>query len=139
MGERTSRVVRVRRGRIEPAASWLYVWVDVADGAIAYVGATGLDPELRTFLHLTSEDPQLGRVRADVLDVDARDFDVLAFALPAGISRASAKRALVAHLLEVGHLRGGESTEDSDDGAVRAMVEEVRHHVAGLEADRHLA
>lgn len=74
------------------------MWIDVATGEIAYVGGTGYDPELRSYLHLESEDPQLGRVRATVPRYDERDFDVLAFELPDDVVRPAAKRALVAHL-----------------------------------------
>lgn len=96
------RVVAVRRGHVQPSESWLYVWIDVASGAIAYVGGTGFDPELRAYLHVRSEDPQLGRVRATVPHYDERDFDVLAFALPDGVDRPAAKQALIAHLAEGG-------------------------------------
>ncbi|PQZ55321.1 hypothetical protein CQ040_09815 [Microbacterium sp. MYb54] len=60
-------------------------------GAIAYVGGTGFDPELRAYLHFRSEDPQLGRVRAKVPHYDERDFDVLAFELHDGVDRPTAK------------------------------------------------
>ncbi len=92
------RVVAVRGGRVQPTGSWLYVWMDVDTGEIAYVGGTGYDPELRAHLHVRSEDPRLGRVRATVPRYDERDFDVLAFALPDDVDRPAAKQALVAHL-----------------------------------------
>lgn len=92
------RVVPVRGGDVQPSGSWLYVWMDVDTGEIAYVGGTGYDPELRAHLHVRSEDPQLGRVRATVPRYDERDFDVLAFELPDDVDRPAAKRALVAHL-----------------------------------------
>ncbi|MCR2827081.1 hypothetical protein [Microbacterium sp. zg.Y909] len=95
------RVIPVRKGHVRPTGSWLYVWIDVNTGAVAYVGGTGFDPELRAHLHLASEDPQLGRVRASVPQYDDRDFDVLAFELPEGIDRRAAKRALIARLSAV--------------------------------------
>ncbi|QLD10796.1 hypothetical protein [Microbacterium oleivorans] len=70
------RVVPVRGGDVQPTGSWLYVWMDVDTGEIAYVGGTGYDPELRAYLHVRSEDRRLGRVRATVPRYDERDFDV---------------------------------------------------------------
>ena len=94
------RLITVRQGSVRPNGSWLYVWVDTADGAIAYVGATGFDPELRAHLHLTSDNPDHGRVRASVPRFQERDFDVLAFKLPDNVSRSEVKTALVRQLAE---------------------------------------
>ncbi|MFG6502228.1 hypothetical protein [Microbacterium sp. P05] len=117
-----ARIIPVRRGGIESAESWVYVWVDASDGTVAYVGATRLDPQLRTHLHLTSDDPDHGRVRASVPHYEERDFDVLAFAIPAGIERADVKRALIAEL----SARPGDES-DLDD-TVAAIVTAVREH-----------
>lgn len=106
MSSSPSRVVAVRNGLVQPSGSWLYVWVDVDTGVIAYVGGTGFDPELRAYLHVGSEDPQLGRVRATVPRFDERDFDVLAFELPDGVDRPAAKQALIARLAEAGEYAG---------------------------------
>lgn len=104
------RLITVRQGNVRPTGSWLYVWVDTADGAIAYVGATGLDPELRTHLHLTSDNPDHGRVRASVPRFKERDFDVLAFKIPDNVSRSEVKAALVGQLAE-GRLKVAEDTD----------------------------
>ncbi|KNY07463.1 hypothetical protein [Microbacterium sp. GCS4] len=64
------------------------------------MGGTGHDPELRSYLHVESEDPRLGGVRATVPRFAERDFDVLAFELPDDVERAAAKQALIAHLAE---------------------------------------
>lgn len=130
------RVVTVRGGAVRPTGSWLYVWVDAADGSVAYVGATGFDPELRAFLHLTSDDPEVGRVRSSVSRAAERDFDVLCFAVPPGVSRANAKRALLARLAEPGILDGpgpGGGDEDPLSSVVEPIVAALRDHV------RHLA
>jgi len=100
MSASSPRIVAVRNGHVQPSGSWLYSWMDVRGGAIVYVGGTGFDPELRAYLHVSSEDPQLGRVRATVPHYDERDFDVLAFELPDGIDRSAAKEALIANLVE---------------------------------------
>jgi hypothetical protein len=112
------RLIAVRQGNVRPTGSWLYVWVDTADGAIAYVGATGFDPELRTHLHLTSENPDHGRVRASVPRFQERDFDVLAFRLPENVSRSELKAALVEQLA-VGDRK---VAENADAGMVPGVV-----------------
>ncbi|WP_341956121.1 hypothetical protein [Microbacterium sp. LWH13-1.2] len=96
------RVIAVRSGRIRPDRSWLYVWLDTATAEIAHIGGTGFDPELRAYLHLTSDDPTIGRVRATLSRYDERDFDVLAFEVAEGIDRQRAKDALISALLECG-------------------------------------
>lgn len=92
------RVIRIESGVVRPSGSWIYVWIDVDDGSVAYVGATGFDPELRSHIHLTSEHPNLGRVRATVPRYKERTSDVLAFALPSDIDRSAAKAALLTEL-----------------------------------------
>ncbi|MEX0159785.1 MULTISPECIES: hypothetical protein [unclassified Microbacterium] len=92
------RVISVRSGQVRPTGSWLYVWLDTATGEIVHIGGTGVDPELRAHLHLTSDDAQLGRVRATVPHALERDFDVLAFELAEGVGRARAQAALDSRL-----------------------------------------
>lgn len=132
MHELTPRIIEIRRSKIRPAGSWLYVWVDAADGSVAYVGATGFDPELRAFLHLTSEDPDIGRVRATVRGFDERDFDVLAFRLPDDVSRAAAKQALAARLAILGQPQDeAASTADAMPAVIDPVVECIDAHRRG--------
>ncbi|WJL95418.1 hypothetical protein QSU92_16040 [Microbacterium sp. ET2] len=98
------REIRVRAGRVQPSGSWIYVWIDVATKAVAYVGGTGFDPELRAHLHVTSSEPDTGRVRATIPRYDETDFDVLAFAVPLEIGRTEVKNALIAELRSGGGL-----------------------------------
>ena len=119
------RVVAVRSGRVEPRGSWLYVWIDVATGAIAYVGGTGFDPELRAHLHVWSEDPQLGRVRAAVPQYDERDFDVLAFPLPNGVDRPAAKQALVDRLAQDEPDPAPEDGQGDTTSGMRAVIDPI--------------
>lgn len=133
MSDVRPRVISVRHGHVVASGSWLYVWVDVADRSIAYVGATGFDPELRAYVHVTSDDPGVGRVRAGVARFDERDFDVLAFALPADCPRPAAKQALVTRLAE---LECFEAPTDADVEAMPAIVEPIvtalRDHLAAM-------
>ncbi|KHL01598.1 hypothetical protein [Sinomonas humi] len=121
------RVISVRHGGIRPAGSWLYVWIDTADGSIAYVGATGFDPELRAYLHLTSQNPDHGRVRATVPDYEKRDFDVLSFELAEDVPRDQAKKLLIARLGEERHIE----TEDVGIEAVRSVIDPIVDAVEG--------
>lgn len=125
------RIVRVRQGEVRPSGSWLYVWIDVHEASVAYVGGTGYDPELRAYLHLTSEDVSFGRVRASVPRYRERDFDVLAVALPEGVSRPDAKRALVAALAAAG-LAEGDEAADRMPSVTDSIIESIGHHLAEL-------
>lgn len=118
MSSSQPRVISVRSGRVRPSGSWLYVWLDTTTAEIAHIGGTGFDPELRTHLHMTSDDPEIGRVRATVSRSDERDFDVLAFEMAEEIDRQRAKDALIIALSEAGE----------DDESER-WASEVRHVV----------
>lgn len=130
------RIVPVRRGDIQSSGSWLYVWVDLADGQVAYVGGTGFDPELRAYLHLTSDNPEHGRVRATVPDYRDRDFDVLAFALPSDVPRAEAKSALITSLTRLGLIAGDGAAEDTLPAITGPIVDALEQHRSKLAADR---
>ncbi|SDQ05353.1 hypothetical protein [Microbacterium sp. cf332] len=123
------RVVAVRRGRVQPSGSWVYAWIDVASSEVTYVGATGFDPELRAHLHLDSDDPNIGRVRAEVGAFAERDFDVVAFALPPDIDRAHARRVLAARL-GLGPAAG--PVDDVLSGAVNATVSAIERYREGI-------
>ena len=73
-------VLEVRLGELQGSGSWVYAWLG-AEGVV-YVGATGLHPATRTWLHLTDEDPNVGRVRARYPGWDAEELDVVALRLP---------------------------------------------------------
>lgn len=89
------RIIQVRNGMVRPGGSWLYIWVDINARAVAYIGATGFDPELRAHLHLTDDNSSIGRVKAQLPNAATGEFDVLAFPLPAEADRPNAKRALI--------------------------------------------
>ncbi len=92
-------VVHVRDGEIVDAGSWVYAWLDRdADFAVVYVGATGLDPSTRLWLHLNDPDPDIGRMAARFDRLATAPLDVLAMRVPGEISRADVRDAVGARL-----------------------------------------
>lgn len=126
------RVISVRDGQIQPDGSWLYVWINLDIPAVSYVGATGLDPELRAHLHLTHENPAIGRVHAQLPHAATGRFDVLAFPLTEGASRSSAKQALISALQSKGLWSGAESPGAADP-LVTPMAEAVEQHLGRVD------
>lgn len=109
-----ARVIEVRRGHVASTSSCIYVWIDTTTREIVYVGATGIDPAVRTHLHLSSDDPDVARVKTTVPSALQRQFDVLVFDLPESVSRSEVKSALVAVL----EPRAAVPSPDSDEGAL---------------------
>lgn len=97
--------------------SWVYAWID-ASGKVLYVGATGLPVEVRTWLHLTSEDPQVGRVLANHPEALVGRVDVHAWKLPSGTDRQLVRDALSAELLA-----GSDATRSIDLVSAAAIKE----------------
>lgn len=56
------RSIGVIDGQLVGDESWVYVWLK--DREILYVGATRLPLGARTWLHLTDDDPAIGKIRA---------------------------------------------------------------------------
>lgn len=98
------QITIVLNGQLEHDGSWLYVWMESKRRAVAYVGGTGIDPTLRTWLHLNDHDPAIGRIRALLPSLEDTGFEVLAFPLPVEISRPGAKRGFIARLNAAGLL-----------------------------------
>jgi hypothetical protein len=96
-------VVRVHDGEVVGDGSWVYVWVDEA-GHVVYVGATGLDPRTRVWLHLHDQDAEVGRMAARFRRLAGSQLDVLAMAVPDEIPRAGVRDALGARLADDGML-----------------------------------
>ena len=92
-------VVHVRDGEPVDTGSWVYAWIDGA-GKVVYVGATGLDPQTRVWLHLHDPDPEVGRIAARFDRLSSAELDVLAMSVPPEISRADVRDALGARLAD---------------------------------------
>jgi hypothetical protein len=96
-------VMRVRDGELTDAENWVYVWIDQA-GLVVYVGATGLDPHTRVWLHLHDPDPEVGRMAARFERLSESELDVLAMSVPDAVSRADVRDALGVRLADEGLL-----------------------------------
>jgi len=100
-------VLRIRAGELEAQGSWIYAWLQVgAERPVVYVGATGLHPATRAWLHLHHEDPNVGRVAAAYPGAPTEALDVVAVSVPDGVARQEAKRAAIAALSAQGSLSG---------------------------------
>jgi hypothetical protein len=97
--------LRIRGGEVAEAGSWVYAWLHVGtDRPVVYVGATGLRPGTRTWLHLHDPDPDVGRIAARYPAARKEPLDVVAVRVPDGVSRQETKIALTARLAELGLL-----------------------------------
>ncbi len=92
------RRIAVEVGQVVADESWVYVWLD-SRGEVLYVGGTRLPVEVRTWLRLTSVDPQIGRVLAQHPEALVGRVDVRAWRLPPGVDRQSVRDALSAELI----------------------------------------
>ena len=126
-------VLRVRDGELADAGNWVYVWIDEA-ALVVYVGATGLDPQTRVWLHLHHDDPEIGRMAARFSRLPTAGLDVLAMSVPEAVSRADVRDVLGARLAEEGLLADDAITDHLqlvlDPG--EETVELVEHFVARL-------
>lgn len=126
-------VLRVRDGELAGAGNWVYVWIDEA-ALVVYVGATGLDPQTRAWLHLHHDDPEIGCMAARFSRLPTSELDVLAMSVPEAVSRADVRDLLGARLAEEGLLADDAITDQLqlvlDPG--EETVELVEHFVARL-------
>ena len=95
-------LVGVRDGELDEE-NWVYTWID-ADGAVVYVGATGLDPRTRVWLHLHDPDPEVGRMSARFEGLGGAQLEVLSMRVPDELSRAEVRDVLGERLREEGLL-----------------------------------
>jgi hypothetical protein len=120
-------LLRVRGGELADTGSWVYVWVKAGtrERPVIYVGATGLPPAVRTWLHLHDDDPEVGRLAARYSGLAHEDLDVLAFPVPGHLARRLVKAAVIQRLHQRGLLAEryvGEppGSQPSPDDAVEA-------------------
>ena len=98
-------VLPVRGGELAEGGNWVYAWLErSADFAVVYVGATGLAPATRTWLHLHDADPDVGRMAARFERLADAELDVLAMRVPDEISRADVRDVVGVRLEEEGLL-----------------------------------
>jgi hypothetical protein len=132
-------VLHVRDGELDGQGSWVYAWVG-PDAEVVYVGATGLDPRARVWLHLHDDDPDLGRMRARFPSLAEVPLAVLAMRLPDGVARAEVRDVLAARLGEEGRLGADAITDHLQlvlDPSSEA-IELAERFVARLRSDRAL-
>jgi hypothetical protein len=132
-------VFHIRDGEVADAGSWVYAWLRVGgDRRVVYVGATGLPPGTRAWLHLHDPNPDIGRIAARYPAARNEPFDVVAVRMPDGVSRQEAKSVLTARLAEEGllseHYVGdppdAAATASSGDQQVERILGHVREHVS---------
>jgi hypothetical protein len=98
-------VLPVRDGELAGGGSWVYAWLErSADSAVVYVGATGLAPATRMWLHLHDADPDVGRMAARFERLGDAELDVLAMRVPDELSRADVRDVVGVRLEEEGLL-----------------------------------
>jgi hypothetical protein len=76
-----------------------------------YVGATGLDPQTRVWLHLNDPDPEVGRISARYERLADAALEILAMRVPGELSRAEVRDVLGERLREEGLLGEGAITD----------------------------
>ncbi|HXG69151.1 MAG TPA: hypothetical protein VNJ04_00900, partial [Gemmatimonadaceae bacterium] len=65
---------------------------------VVYVGATGMHPATRAWLHLHDPNPDIGRVAARYPESRSEPLDVIAVRLPTDVQRQEVKQAVVDQL-----------------------------------------
>jgi len=133
-------IFHVRDGEIADAGSWVYAWLRVGgDRRVLYVGATGLPPGTRAWLHLHDPNPGIGRIAARYPAASDEPLDVVAVRVSEGASRQEVKSLLTARLAEEGLLSKdyvGDPPEDAvasaspDARQVERVLRHVREHVS---------
>ena len=83
-------------GEVAGDESWVYLWLKGKE--ILYVGATRLPLGARTWLHLTDDDPAVGKIRAQYPEATRGRVTVHGWRLPDSVDRVAVRDALAAHL-----------------------------------------
>lgn len=135
MEELQSVVVLVRELDIIPAESWVYVWVRSLTKSVIYVGATGVHPTLRTWLHLNHTNPEIGRVAKQFTNAGGditEEFFIVGYVVPPQLIRAVVRDAVIAALTSTSTL---DSLFASDPPLSNKLDAEVIAFAAAVVAD----
>ena len=129
-------LLHVRDGELAEGENWVYVWLD--DVGVVYVGATGLDPRTRAWLHLHHPDPEIGRLRARFGRLGTTELEVIAMRVPDGLARSDVRDALGVRLADEGlltedaitdHLQLPLTASEETEALVERLVARARSHV----------
>ena len=131
-------VLRVRDGDLAEAGSWVYVWIRPGtERRIVFVGATGLPPAARVWLHLHDRDSEVGWMghRYPAAGGDLREpLDVVAFPVPESVARRAVRDALIKRLAEAGelspHYCGFAPVAEEGDAEAVAVAEALQQQLA---------
>lgn len=118
-------VLQVRRGELSGDGSWVYAWLRMRTGRVLYVGATGLHPELRAWLHLHDPEPGVGRIAARYPAWREQDLEVVAFPVPQPVPRRVVKHVLIQRLQSLELLDDDYVGEPADGRAAPRDVGEL--------------
>lgn len=127
-------VLQVHGGELRGEGSWVYAWLRLRTGRVLYVGATGLHPELRAWLHLHDPEPGVGRIAARYPAWREQDLEVVAFPVPQSVPRRVVKQVLIQRLQGLGLLDDAYVGEPAEGRAaphevgelVEVMVKQLR-------------
>lgn len=112
--------IRITEGQLTGDESWVYVWVK--DNRVLYVGATRLPLSVRSWLHLTDADPEIGKIRAQHPEALRGQVTVRGWRLPDSLDRAEVRDTLSASLT-------GEGQRDDLNPEVRTVVNQIAESI----------
>lgn len=115
------RSIGVIDGQLVGDESWVYVWLQ--DREILYVGATRLPLGARTWLHLTDDDPAIGKIRAHHPEAMKGHVTVRGWQLPGSLDRSAVRDGLSACLTGDSH---NLSLKPEEQIAVEEIAESIR-------------
>lgn len=136
---RGAQIIHVENRQVVPNESWVYVWIRDETNAIVYVGATGVAPALRSWLHLNHEEPDVGRIAKRYQEVGGNPserFTVIAFPVDQTIDRHRVKQYLESALCEASALDGQYVGEPPSGNTFSADVEQLGTTIASELVER---
>jgi len=101
----------------------VYAWtVDNDPAVVVHVGATGLPPVVRSWLHVHDDNPDIGRIRAQHPELLCGDVTIRAFQIRSDLDRRAVKNFVVAELTEP-------TTSPNDATAERRCAQTIAAHI----------